>query len=419
MKWTRSLAQRDCDGSCIEETSPETEGVSKKRRKTRQSSLRRGSNSARDVECEDDEIGWKHLHEESYTGQVDEDGKPHGRGTLVVNTEDVSYTCTGHFDHGLEHGRCSMQYSDGSSLTAQYRFGVLEGYGKYEDGDGFSMSGIYKDNTLGGHVFEMVHDHILYDGEYQDGKRNGNGTLFSTDGGIWKGTWVDGEFDGVHNTFMYPPGTSPRIELQGNWSQGRLISARAYISGCNEPIDDVVYTDDQSELHSQVIAKFPLVFDPYESKTCYVTKSTEGTDSGEGLFALIDLPEDTVVSFYNGTKQTSEKTERNRWNENSNTIALSEEDGVDIDVSPKYSDLSQYCASLGHKANHTFDDSRQSAMYSHFDHPRFGHIKCIRTIRPVKAGEELLVDYGYSLHHKGGPSWWKETYRKWKESSQL
>jgi len=49
-----------------------------------------------------------------------------------------------------------------------------------------------------------------------------------------------------------------------------------------------------------------------------------------------------------------------------------------------------------------------------FNHPRFGEIKCIRTIKPVESGDELTVAYGYD-HNKldtDAPEWYK---RKLKE----
>ena len=93
---------------------------------------------------------------------------------------------------------------------------------------------------------------------------------------------------------------------------------------------------------------------------------------------------------------------------------------MDIDVPPPFDRLSHYRASLGHKANHAFSASQQNCRYAHFLHPRFGHIKSIRTRddRPqgVKAGEELLVDYGYSA--RGGPRWWKEAKRREREKDR-
>ena len=52
-----------------------------------------------------------------------------------------------------------------------------------------------------------------------------------------------------------------------------------------------------------------------------------------------------------------------------------------------------------------------------YDHPRFGKIKCIRTIKPVKAGEELTVEYGYDhnglgINNPDAPQWYKSQYQK-------
>ena len=46
-------------------------------------------------------------------------------------------------------------------------------------------------------------------------------------------------------------------------------------------------------------------------------------------------------------------------------------------------------------------------LFSRFNHPRFGEIKCIRTIQPVSPGDELTVAYGYD-HNKldtDAPEW--------------
>jgi hypothetical protein len=37
----------------------------------------------------------------------------------------------------------------------------------------------------------------------------------------------------------------------------------------------------------------------------------------------------------------------------------------------------------------------------------FGRIKCLRSVRSIKQGEELLVDYGYEAHE--APEWWTPT----------
>ena len=66
---------------------------------------------------------------------------------------------------------------------------------------------------------------------------------------------------------------------------------------------------------------------------------------------------------------------------------------------------SAYRATLGHKANHSFS-GQENAKYDHvFDHPRFGHIKAIRTLRRVERGEEITVNYGYG-GEDGVPPWY-------------
>jgi hypothetical protein len=44
----------------------------------------------------------------------------------------------------------------------------------------------------------------------------------------------------------------------------------------------------------------------------------------------------------------------------------------------EYVDMGKYCATLGHKMNHSF---RPNCMEWFFDHPRFGVIPCERTTR--------------------------------------
>ena len=41
--------------------------------------------------------------------------------------------------------------------------------------------------------------------------------------------------------------------------------------------------------------------------------------------------------------------------------------------------------------------------FDDFDHPRFGKIKCIATMRPINKGEELTINYDYVL--SVAPAW--------------
>ena len=62
-----------------------------------------------------------------------------------------------------------------------------------------------------------------------------------------------------------------------------------------------------------------------------------------------------------------------------------------MDIPPEYISLEKYRATLGHKLNHSFAPNVNGWF---MDHPRFGIIPILRTMRDVEAGEELFLDYG-------------------------
>ena len=53
------------------------------------------------------------------------------------------------------------------------------------------------------------------------------------------------------------------------------------------------------------ISSRPLLQDPYEKYFCAVAKSiiAKGRAGGEGVFAVTDILEGTIVGFYNGVRK--------------------------------------------------------------------------------------------------------------------
>ncbi len=99
---------------------------------------------------------------------------------------------------------------------------------------------------------------------------------------------------------------------------------------------------------------------------------------------------------------THELVDSRDWGENSNTISL-DEDTV-LDVPRRWSSCDRYCATLGHKANHSSDPN---CRYDVFDHPLYGYIKCVRALRDIPPSQEITVDYGFDGAH-GYPDWWQQ-----------
>lgn len=78
-----------------------------------------------------------------------------------------------------------------------------------------------------------------------------------------------------------------------------------------------------------------------------------------------------------------------------------------IDVPTPCVDLSVYRASLAHKANHSF---APNCAYVAMEHPRFGRIPGLKTLRCVARGEELFSHYKYDMAL--APNWYVEAYEE-------
>lgn len=119
--------------------------------------------------------------------------------------------------------------------------------------------------------------------------------------------------------------------------------------------------------------------------------------AGEGLFAKINLPSDTVVAIYAGQLVDQDIVDARDWALNSNTLTYDEDDELSVDVPAPYDSTTQYCASLGHKVNSTFSRAAINCVYSTCYHPVFGVVRCIQTVKDVSEGDELYVCYGFEL----------------------
>ncbi len=354
-----------------------------------------------------------------YRGALNGDDEPHGSGTLF--------------------------FPDGSRLQGKFVDGQIEGVATYTQPDDSRIVGPYVDGVLSGEVVEYDEEGAeVFRGMYVDSVREGFGTLTLPDHGALVGEWRGGVFEGEKNKYIYPRALPLEASLRGQWKEGEMKRARFYIG--ETPFDrldalpdtkllrpivrekadlPVWYRSDEST--ATRISSDRLLSDPFERLLVRVAPSTMGATSGEGLFARLPLPADTVVTWYNGVREPAQRTERRKWEDNSNSIALVDDVGargdVDIDVPAKWASTATYCASLAHKCNHTFDLSQRNAAYCMALHPRFGLIKAIRTLRSIRVDEELLVDYGYNLpldkegniRGRAGPAWWREAQKRNKQ----
>ncbi|XP_072898824.1 histone-lysine N-methyltransferase SETD7 isoform X1 [Hemitrygon akajei] len=346
--------------------------------------------------------------EETVEGPLDEDNQPHGFCKVTYSSSD---RFEGHFIHGEKNGPGKFYFFDGSTLEGNCIDDALQGQAVYTYEDGSSLHGTYIDGELNGIAQEYDSEgRLTFRGQYRDNVRWGVCWMYFLDGGCLVGEVnEDGEMTGDKIAYVYPEG---RMALLGKFVDGEFIEGHLATLKCvteGKPQfelapDDPVYSLDKSTPFC--ISTKCLLADPYENERVYVAESLI-PNAGEGLFAKIAAEPDTVMAFYNGIRITHEEVDSRDWSLNSNTISL--DDDTVIDVPEPYNSTKQYCASLGHKANHSFTPN---CIYATFIHPRFGPVKCIRTIRAVQRDEELTVDYGYDHYSagKGGPEapdWYK------------
>ena len=314
-----------------------------------------------------------------YLGKRNSDGLPHGRGTLKWVR--LGNRFEGRFVDGSKEGKGCYYFSDGSTLSGSYRNDKLEGEALYTYADGSYMMADFRDGEMEGRFREyFANGSIAGAGANRNGRRTGVLYTFDEYGGSVVGL-VDknGCLTGDEIAYIYP---DERTALIGRFEDGLLV--KGWPANLETTLDKSDYgldklpafsfRDDYLESvgfdasTSDHLSLQPLVSDVYEQDRVCVGKSLI-KNAGEGLFAKVNLKEDEVASFYNGIRLSHDEVDSRDWLLNENTLSLDED--VVIDVPVEYSDTARYCATLGHKANHS---NNPNCKYDFFNHPRYAII---------------------------------------------
>ena len=167
--------------------------------------------------------------------------------------------------------------------------------------------------------------------------------------------------------------------------------------------------------NSTFITSTPKLMDPYEKSNIYIKGSTiPGMKFSQGIFVKRRIPRFRLVAVYAGLRMTHSEYDANyddtpdesHDDVHKNLIGLN--DDFTIDVPPQLTSIVDYRSSLGHKANHKFDENEINAEFGKMNHPRFGLVKCIRSTRDIEPGEEIYVHYGYGeSEDEWQPNWYK------------
>ena len=160
----------------------------------------------------------------------------------------------------------------------------------------------------------------------------------------------------------------------------------------------------------------PTVMDPFDKKNIYVGDGKKD----DGVFAKKDIKKGDVFVYYSGlfwnmTEQAlytadtfHNQTMDEYWSIHKNLMNFN--GPLVIHIPEPYWNISNYRATLGHKINHSFINSKSNFGLAY--HPRFGNIRTLYALSDIAKGEEIFTNYGYRIGQKRVPQWYSELYVK-------
>lgn len=165
---------------------------------------------------------------------------------------------------------------------------------------------------------------------------------------------------------------------------------------------------------STFLTSQPTVMDPLDRRNVYVADSTLGV--GDGIFARRDIPAQSLVVAYAGflvfdeaALYTGNMTSAEHEDAHKNLMSFN--DDYSLNIPPWMSQIVNYRATLAHKSNHKFGDG-VNVDFDFTRNPRFGEIRCLMSVRYIRRGEEIFVNYNYDMKSGDVPGWYRKLYEE-------
>ena len=96
-----------------------------------------------------------------------------------------------------------------------------------------------------------------------------------------------------------------------------------------------------------------------------VKSSGLGINAGQGLYSKVNIHKGQIIALYNGIRIISSKNDTS-CNQKNYDYRLKLNGDIDIDIPQCYIQLDQYCATLGHKTNHSFEPNSKWVLHNSF-----------------------------------------------------
>ena len=227
----------------------------------------------------------------------------------------------------------------------------------------------------------------------------------------------DGEFTGDDLAYIYP---DFKMVLRGKFEKESLVSGQlCQLMGVSFEYGMAVpkFTKPSGEKYSceraslKSIGRNPRQRDPWEDKLVYVKESLL-PQGGEGLFAKRDIKPKELVCLFNGVRLKTCLHAVQKMEDSDYRIRLNAD--LDLDIPNDCISMKNYCATLGHKANHS---NLPNAEWTIVEHPRFGLIRGLSATVAIRKDDEILINYQMNL--ADAPEWyrlvWLQHQREYKK----
>eukprot|EP00094_Tigriopus_californicus_P012233 TCALIF_11823-PA protein Name:"Similar to setd7 Histone-lysine N-methyltransferase SETD7 (Halocynthia roretzi)" AED:0.00 eAED:0.00 QI:0/0.5/0.33/0.66/0.5/1/3/148/847 len=229
-------------------------------------------------------------------------------------------------------------------------------------------------------------------------------------GSTTKGTW---NITGDHTAWLYPYYVSA---LVGKFDNNMMVSAQyAHLKSfrCDYHMPRFTFTEPSGSSFffdpptNETVTSQPLLADPYDAELVEVRES-KVPGAGEGVYALKDIQPQQLFAMYAGIQVDDEQTKilhENYCNANLNgsypcdKYSIATYMGANIYLPTPWHQRDHNCATSAAKINNDFEPNVTSRFVD-IEHPRFGLIMGTECTKPIKAGEEILIDYGYKHKNK-------------------
>lgn len=134
--------------------------------------------------------------EGTYTGEVNKDGKPEGKGVFKSqNAKGDKWTYEGAFKNGTFEGKGSLTFASGDKREGDFRNGGENGQIKETVDGKLFYEGEFKNSVKDGKgkAYNLKNGKLIYDGEFKNNQLHGQGTYYNDDGSVrFKGNFVKG-----------------------------------------------------------------------------------------------------------------------------------------------------------------------------------------------------------------------------------